>query len=217
MWCHELITVSHQWKREHQWQACSHLYLDFTKRSEQVVLSKQNFCQIHQNGQNLLQCNSSMVCTAYTCWWSLQGVNFLYEQHNKLLKPNMDQTVQLLPSYCSVFLRNSTRRWWGKPKSISITTKPCSIEREAMRLRNTTQIGVCDKKQQQTKKKKKRTLTSRGSTFGSKMSNKLAPCLSNSLVSSISRTGTHPKSITETQIIYSFGYTSFTQVELNET
>lgn len=39
------------------------------------------------------------------------------------------QHLQGLAGYCSVFLRNSTRRWWGKPKSISITTKPCRTGR----------------------------------------------------------------------------------------
>lgn len=61
------------------------------------------------------------------------------DDHNKnseecfLLNSELKQWISLvLESYCSVFLRNSTRRWWGNPKSISITTKPCRTDVDRM-------------------------------------------------------------------------------------
>lgn len=62
-------------------------------------------------------------CIAYT----LKGT-FLQEQHFET-NMKMSHFDEGLLSYCSVLLRNSTSRWWGKPKSIWITVKPFSTER----------------------------------------------------------------------------------------
>lgn len=94
--------------------------------------------------------------------------------------------IPLFESYSNVFLRNSTRRWWGKPKSILTTTKSCKKEARRGRI----PLPPKSNRNQTEKRRWTEILTSWGSTSGLKMSNKSTPCLSNSLVSSMPRTGT---------------------------
>lgn len=122
----------------------------------------------------------------------------IWGQKNANLFISLNLLILLFKRYSNVFLRNSTRRWWGKPKSILTTTKPC--KKEARRGWKSSSTEVEQKSRRWTE-----ILTSWGSTSGLKMSNKSTPCLSNSLVSSISRTGTQSSFIGGHQ----FGFISF--------